>query len=178
VSEQLAGIVEATISKEVGADAFAVGPPQVRLMAARAAVGRLCWGAMFYECDTCGFGWEIWTALGVEGPPALREAGLYLSSAFMLGRCWAWPIDENPAPGSPPPHLRTCDGNMGHRDWSRDQEWGAPRIAPDDVPRFVLPREVWRGDQGADLEVPEPALVRARRWHQERLEERDTGNFS
>jgi len=160
VSEQLQ-----TIARElpVGPDAaFDAGPPQVRLMATRAAVDRLCWGAMHYECEACGFGWGIWMQLGVEGPAYLRESGLYIASPFMLGRCYSWPPDDSEF------GYGTCGGSMAHRGRGRDAQWSEPRIAPDDVPRFVLPREVWRGDQGADLEIPEPALIVARQWHRER----------
>src|SRR3954462_15303473 len=78
-------------------------PPQIRLMATREAVARLCWGSMFYKCDTCEFGWNIWMALGVEGPPNLSKAGLYVASPFMLGQCPAWP------------DMAVCEGKMVHR---------------------------------------------------------------
>lgn len=158
MSDQLDAIVAA---QPMGPEsAFDPAPPQVLLMAAQEAVRRLCWGTMHYRCRGCSFEWEIWLALGVEGPPHLKQRGLALACPFGIGRCYAWPRD---AAGE----LTTCDGEMLHVDFNRDEHWASPRLAPDDVPRFVLPRMVSRGDQGAELEIPESALVAARKWHSE-----------
>lgn len=127
--------------------------PQMHVMAVHAAVTRLIWGTMYYECDACGFGCSIGMSLGVEGPKEMRERGLYLASPFSAGSCPAWP------------HMKTCDGYLSHKGRGRDEEFATPRIAPDNMPRFVLPDSVWRSDQGARLEVPEPALIEARQFH-------------
>lgn len=149
--------------------------PQVGLLAVREAVGRLGWGTMTYACERCKFEWEVWLSLGVEGPPALREHGLYIASPFMLGSCPARPIrpdaDENERAQFR--HLGACEGHMSHVRFDEDREF-EPKLIPDDAPRFVLPHTVWRPDEGADLEIPEPALIRARRFHDE-LEENAGG---
>ena len=62
--------------------------------------------------------------------------------------------------------MQTCNGHMSHVEWNRDKEF-APQLVPDDAPRFLLPHTAFRGDEGATLEIPTPALVYARRWHNE-----------
>lgn len=133
---------------------------QIHLQAVATAVDRLCWGSMAYRCDICGFEWEVWMALGVEGPPHLRNQGLYVATPFMAGRCPAWPIASAE-------EMVSCGGGMRHVRFDGDRQF-EPCVAPDDVPRFVLPRAQWGLSGGADLEVPTAALVRARRWHADR----------
>jgi hypothetical protein len=116
----------------------------------REAVEQLGWGTMTYACDTCPFEWAVWLSLGVEGPPALRKAGLYIAAPFMLSRCPAWP------------QMQPCGGRMKHVRWDGDQEF-EPQPIPDDAPRFVLPHSLSAAGEGARLEIPTPALVRARR---------------
>lgn len=120
-------------------------------MLVREAVALLGWGSMRYRCSACGFEWDIWLALGVEGPPELREAGLYLASPFTIGWCPAWP------------QMQTCDGRMSHIDFHADTAF-PPLLIPDDAPRFVI--DEWH--HTARLHVPEPALIAARRFHNER----------
>lgn len=117
----------------------------------REAVAGLGWGTMTYACDTCEFEWEVWLSFGVEGPPALRDAGLYVAAPFGLSSCPAWP------------DMRSCGGRMSHVRWSDDRRFCSPALIPDDVPRFVLPRSLSGGGEGAALEIPTPAVVRARR---------------
>ena len=130
--------------------AFDVPTYEALLALTREAVARLGWGTMTYACDTCSFEWEIWLALGVEGPPALREASLYIAAPVMLGSCPAWP------------DMTTCPGGMKHVRWNDDREF-PPTLIPDDAPRFVLPSSLSGGGEGASLVIPTPALVRARR---------------
>lgn len=136
------------MAKRLVADAapFEAGQQEAHLALVRAAVARLGWGTMLYACEACGFEWEVWLSLGVEGPPALREESLYVAAPFMV-RCPAWP------------NMTPCPGKMPHVRWADDREFEA-RPIPDDAPRFVLP---YSGGDGATLEIPGPALVRARR---------------
>lgn len=122
----------------------------VLLALTREAAARFGWAAMTYECAKCGFSWEIWCALGVEGPPDLKERGLSIASPFGIGRCPSWP------------QMEPCDGEMSHVRFSEDRHF-APRMIPDDAPRFVLPDTAAGGAMSARLEIPLPALVRARR---------------
>ena len=73
---------------------FEPAPHGTRLALVREAVGRLVWGTMDYACDACGFRWAVWMSLGVEGPPALRESGLYVAAPFTIG-CPALALDAN-----------------------------------------------------------------------------------
>ena len=155
-----------------GPDAFDdEGSPEVRLLATKAAIERLAHGTMLYRCKDCGYEARIWLSLGVEGPEQLRDAGLYLPCPFIV-RCLAW-IYEPAA--DPLQQYRPCEGEMPHVEWQRDERF-EPRLIPDDALRFVLPRGVWRGDHGGELEVPEPALVAARRWHRDQYDRE--GGFS
>jgi hypothetical protein len=133
-------------------------------MLVREAVATLGWGTMAYRCEACGFEWDIWLALGVEGPPSLREHGLYVASPFTLSRCPAWPFKPDVPDGAPfsYDHLTQCDGRMSHVRFQDDREF-SPCLIPDDAPRFVLDHF-----DGAHLVIPEAALVAARRFHADR----------
>lgn len=127
----------------------------------REAVATLGWGSMIYQCDACGFEWHVWLALGVEGPPSLRAAGLYIAAPFTAGKCPSWPVkpdatDEDRANFR---HLTQCAGTMGHVRFKSDREF-YPTLIPDDAPRFVI-----GAYDSADLVIPEDALVRAQRFH-------------
>lgn len=131
----------------------------------RTAVGQLAHGTMTYECDTCGFHWRVWLALGVEGPQALRDARLYVPAPFTVGSCPAWPINPD-ATEEERAQLRDmfrCPGRMAHVRFSEDERFGAPRLMPDEVPRFVLDDDHAQGR----LSMPTAAMVAARRWHRE-----------
>ena len=136
-------------------------PPRLLV---REAVASLGWGTMTYACDTCGFEWSVWLSLGVEGPPALRDAGLYLASPMWAGACPAWPIkpDATPEERAQLRHMAKCDGRMGHVRFREDREFAA-KLIPDDAPRFIVgPYD------SAHLVIPEDALVAARRFHADR----------
>lgn len=140
-----------------GPDVFDKPSCETMLLLVRGAVERLAWGTMNYRCEQCGFEWEIWLSLGVEGPADLREVGLYVASPFTV-RCPAWP------------KMQACGGTMSHVRFSDDVRFGfngdrsnTPKLIPDDAPRFVLPYSVSSGGEGARLEMPTDALVRARR---------------
>jgi hypothetical protein len=141
-----------------------VEPPFPQAALVREAIAALGWGTMTYACDECGFEWEVWLALGVEGPPPLRDAGLYVPSPFSAGRCPAWPLK----PGATAEdratftHLAACDGRMTHVRWGDDREFD-PALTPDDAPRFVI--DAWHNC--AQLVIPEPARIRAGRFHHE-----------
>lgn len=128
------------------------------------AVTQLGWGTMTYACETCGFEWKVWLTLGVEGPPSLREHDLYVPAPFTLSSCPAWPVNpdatEDERAGLR--HMHACTGRMSHVRFREDEEF-APRLIPDDAPRFVL--DGW-ADHGA-IVMPTPALIRARRHHAE-----------
>lgn len=135
------------------------------------AVGSLAWSTMTYRCEKCGFEWEVYLGLGVEGPPELKDRGLALPVPFVIGRCPAW----TPKDGVAKPdlsNLEACEGEMTHVEWSRDRKLNPPELVPDDAPRFVLPSASAGGEGGAPcgrLEIPMPALVRARRsWEETR----------
>jgi hypothetical protein len=127
-----------------------IDPLVPQSMLVREAVGLLGWGTMTYRCDACGFKWEVWLSLGVEGPPSLRDNGLYVASPFTLSSCPAWP------------NMTRCSGSMAHVNFRGDREF-PPTLIPDDVPRFVL--DNWH--DCADLVIPTPALIYARRFHNE-----------
>lgn len=138
--------------------------PVPRVALVREAVAALCWGTMAYRCDACGFEWDVWLGLGVEGPPAIRDYGLYAASPFTVGSCPAWPVNPNASAEEKATfrHLGKCDGGMTHVRFGDDREF-APMLPPDDAPRFVL--DHWY--DCATLVIPEPALIRARRFHAE-----------
>lgn len=145
------------------------GPRVPQVVLVREAVASLGWGTMTYACEACGFEWRVWLGLGVEGPPSLREVGLYVACPFVVGRCPAWPVkpgatDEDRARFA---HLTRCDGQMSHVRFAQDETF-APRLMPDDAPRFVL--DTWY--DAAQLVIPEPALIRARQFHSERESDR------
>lgn len=139
-------------------------PPVPQPMLVHEAVTSLGWGTMAYRCESCGFEWDVWLSLGVEGPPALRAHGLYVASPFTLSNCPAWPTkagatDEERAQFR---HLTRCEGSMSHVRFGDDREF-APTLIPDDQPRFVI--DQWY--DVARLAIPEPALIVARRFHSE-----------
>lgn len=156
MSARLIAAAEANIP-EPGRDAVV---PHVALV--REAVATLGWSTMKYGCGTCGFEWEVWLALGVEGPPSLRTANLMVPAPFTTGRCPAWPV----RPGATAEdrarfrHLTRCEGEMSHVRFSEDREF-APTLIPDDVPRFTL--DPWH-EHGV-LVISSPALIAARRFH-------------
>ena len=124
------------------------------------AIASLGWRTMNYKCEKCGFEWAVYLTLGCEGPPELKEKGLALAVPFVAGRCPSWP------------GMKTCDGSMQHVRFADDQTF-FPRLIPDDAPRFVLPTTSAGGEGGAPcgrLEIPMPALVRARRFWNEQKE--------
>lgn len=145
-----------------------VEPPIPHVILVREAVALLGWGTMTYACDACGFEWKVWLGLGVEGPEALRTAGLYVASPFTIGRCPAWPIKPGATAAERAQfrHLTQCTGSMSHVRWAEDEEF-APLLIPDDAARFVL--DPWHGS--AQLVMPEPALIYARRYHVEKDDE-------
>jgi hypothetical protein len=163
MSEQLRKAA-AWLADQVDPDARVFAPPMPFAPLVAAAVSQMCWGAMNYRCEVCGFEWEVWLGLGVEGPPGLREAGLYVPCAFTVG-CPAWPLKPD-ATVEEIKQLRNmgpCSGSMAHTDWQRDRHF-EPMLPPDDAPRFVLDAQL---DQGR-LVLPADALVRARRFHREK----------
>jgi hypothetical protein len=111
------------------------------------AVRDLCWGSMQYRCKSCKYEWAVWMALGVEGPDTLKECRLYVPSPFII-TCPTWP------------NMEPCRGEMSHVDWGSDCIFYAPKVPPDDVPRFVLPDS---GGTCGRLYMPTAAIVRARR---------------
>jgi hypothetical protein len=116
------------------------------LLAAQAARD-LCWGTMRYRCESCGFDWRVWLALGVEGPASLKSRCLYMPCPFTIS-CPAWP------------NMQPCEGHMSHINWAEDERFPEPQLPPDSVPRFVLPDS---GGTCARLLIPDLALVEARR---------------
>lgn len=127
------------------------------------ATGQLAHRTMIYKCDDCGFEWEVYLCLGLEGPDELQAAGLVLPVPFVAGTCEVW----RPPPGEEPSddlrNLKRCGGAMQHVRFREDRSF-APSLIPDDAPRFVLPLTAAGGDAPCGrLEVPTPALVRARR---------------
>lgn len=146
-------------------DEGAYDPPVPHVALVREAIATLAWGTMNYRCEACGFEWEVWLGLGVEGPAGLRDHGLYVASPFTISRCPAWPIkqDATPEERAQLRHMVPCDGRMTHVRFCADREFG-PTLVPDDAPRFVL--DAW--DVAAQLVIPTPALVRARQFHTDR----------
>jgi hypothetical protein len=165
VSEQLIVAAAAQIRDPGHFDGETARVPHVMLV--REAVALLGRGTMTYQCDACGFEWKVWLAFGVEGPAELREHGLYVPAPFKAGRCPSWPVK----PGATVEdrrtfqHLTRCEGQMGHVRWAQDEVF-APRLIPDDAPRFVL--DHWY--DSAHLHIPEPALIVARQFHHERAD--------
>lgn len=129
------------------------------------AVRGLAHATMRYRCEDCGYVVEIWLALGVEGPEALREAKLYVPCPF-TARCVSWKLKDEYTEEERKifQHLEPCTGTLSHVEWNLDRSF-APRPMPLDVPRFVLSRDY---DCGT-LVWPKDALVKARRYHHERL---------
>lgn len=124
----------------------------IQLALVREAVTQLAWGNMAYVCNACSVEVRVWLGLGCEGPPGLREHGLYVPVPFGIAcQCWV---------GSDPLAGVRCDGTMMHQEWNRDQEF-MPRLPPDDAPRFVLDPL----HDSAQIVWPTAALVRARRYH-------------
>jgi hypothetical protein len=150
---------------EGGPDPFDPTKPTIGLSLVREAVQRLGWGTMNYRCEDCAYEVRVWLSLGVEGPPTLRQANLYLACPFAI-RCFA--CAGKPAESTTPPPFdkQPLNGQMLHVNFARDDEF-VPRMIPDDAPRFVLPAAVWGGSEGADLHVPSDALVAARRYFYE-----------
>jgi hypothetical protein len=127
------------------------------------AVGSLCGLTMNYRCEDCGFEWEVYLALGLEGPGALKQAGLALPVPFVIS-CPAWRAPEGEEVNPELTNLRPCEGSMTHVRWSDDRLLAPPEIPPDDAPRFVLPdSSAGESPPCGRLEIPGPALVRARR---------------
>jgi hypothetical protein len=143
--------------------------PHVALV--REAVTALGWGTMAYRCDSCGFEWDIWLTLGVEGPPSLRDHDLYVASPFTLSSCPAWPVKPGATADERATfaHLGRCEGRMSHVRFADDRQFGELRLIPDDAPRFVL--DPWY--EAAQLVLSEPALVRARRFHNDASSEEE-----
>lgn len=54
---------------------------------------------------------------------------------------------------------------MAHTDREGNRE--LRQLIPDDAARFALTHGVWREDEGARLEVPSAAVVKARQWGHE-----------
>lgn len=126
------------------------------------ATGQLAWKTMIYACEDCGFEWEVYLSLGLEGPDELSAAGLVLPVPFIAGKCDVWrpPAGEEAKPDLT--NLKPCGGSMQHVRWEEDRTF-APSLIPDDAPRFVLPLSAAGGDAPCGrLEVPTPALVRMR----------------
>jgi len=160
--------MERTFS-DVGKNPFDSAASGARLALLRELLSsHIGWSTMNYACvgnenrtprgvhPPCGFQWSIWLTLGVEGPTWLRELGAYIACPFYAGTCPNW----------------KCKGQMRHvagTDRFRDEVFTEPRLVPDDVPRFVLPTSVYRGDEGARLLIPEPALVKARVFVHEQM---------
>lgn len=127
------------------------------------AIPQLAHKTMIYKCDDCGFEWEVYLALGLEGPDELSANHLVLPVPFVAGTCEVWrpPPGEEPAAGLR--NLKRCGGAMQHVRFQEDRSF-APSLIPDDAPRFVLPTSAAGGDAPCGrLEIPTPALVRARR---------------
>lgn len=164
MSERLIEAARVT-GREPSEDRYEALVPQQMLV--REAVACLAHGTMNYRCEVCGFEWEVWLGMGVEGPQALKNAGLFVPCAFVIGRCPAWPVraDATEEERAQLRDMGPCDGQMTHVEFSRDRRFDSPQMVPDDRARFVL--DPWY-DQG-QLVIPEPALIGARRWHRERL---------
>lgn len=125
----------------------------LRVIDAVGSDGRLAWGTMTYACESrsgpsCGFEHRIWMLLGVEGPPALKAADLYVASPFFCGTC----------PG--------CGGGLVHTRWSDDEEWPTLRPLDPGVAFFRLPtrseaaQHVRRNYMGAEYEDPTGRTIR------------------
>jgi hypothetical protein len=151
---------------ETGRDPFDTMPPTIALALVREAVGRLAWEAMTYECDACGYNALVWLTLGVEGPLALREARAYVASPFMV-RCWACAGNVRQSKQIVDPRFNREPLNGSLRHVGRSTELPVPLLVPDDVAYFVLPARVDRADAGAELVVPEAALIHGRRFFYE-----------
>lgn len=153
VLHALAGQISETYEKG-DHDPFDPKLPTSHLLLTREAVRRLCWLKMTYQCGSghvegCGYRYEVYCALGVEGPPALKDAGLSIPCAF---------IHKCPT---------GCGGTAAHAEWSRDTTLDPLVVAPDDAPWFHLPETMERGDSGGALEWPGAAIVKARQWYHE-----------
>lgn len=158
-------LIAAAATNKTNIDRGEMESPVPRVVLVREAVALLGWGTMTYACDRCGFEWKVWLGFGVEGPEALREHGLYVPSPFTAGTCPSWPIKPDATTDDRKlfQHLTKCDGRMGHVRWGEDETFG-PLLIPDDAPRFVL--DTWY--EAAQLVIPEPALIYARRFHSDR----------
>lgn len=126
------------------------------------AVPQLAHKTMTYACDDCGFEWEVYLALGLEGPDELSAGHLVLPVPFVAGRCEVWRPPAGEEPKADLTNLSACGGTMQHVRFQDDRSF-APSLIPDDAPRFVLPLSAAGGDAPCGrLEVPTPALVRMR----------------
>lgn len=137
----------------------------IALALVREGVGRLAWASARYKCGACRFEWDVWLSLGVEGPLGLRKNGLFIASPFATP-CPAWPHFDPNDPGRMGDESKDprCKGEMTHVIPGGDRQF-EPTLVPDDVPRFVLPHAVFGGSEGAQIEIPTPALVAARKYH-------------
>lgn len=151
-------------------DPFDPTTPTLGLALVREAVGRLAWERMVYRCEACSYEVFVYLTLGVEGPPALKAARTYVACPFMVA-CWACrgrprTDEERARPQPPGPTYREpLNGTMRHV--GRSLPLRGVELVPDDVAYFALPHRVDRGDAGADLVIPDQALVAARRWFYE-----------
>jgi hypothetical protein len=78
----------------------------------------------------CGYEHRVYLGLGVEGPEALREAGLVIPCPFYCGTC------------------PECDSGMAHVRFADDEHFD-PRPRPDGVPYFVVPGKKSAADHAA-----------------------------
>lgn len=87
----------------------------------RAVAGKrdLVHGLFNYKCRTCNSIELIGLCYGVEGPPALRDAGTYIPSPFLMG-------------------CSVCGGESSH--WNfRDDAWFEPAQSGIPMRRFQVP---------------------------------------
>lgn len=153
MSKQLADSLE-LIRENKSSDPFDPVMPGAVLALIREAIDRIVWLKMRYRCNSCKFTWDVFASIGVEGPESLKDAALYVPAPFMTP-CYAWP------------DMKRCGGHMRHINWQDDVELEPVQIAPDHSARFVLPRSMYRSDHGAEIEIPDEALLFARQYHNE-----------
>ena len=89
----------------------------------------LVWLAMQYRCVRCGAIEWICCGVGIEGPPELRQRGLYIASPFMGPACIATASITA---------LRPCGGETIHVDWNQDKTF-MPRPPPIGARYFRIP---------------------------------------
>lgn len=115
--------------------------------------------AKVLEGEGCGFERRVYLGIGCEGPPALKEAGLFLPVPMYAGVC------EN------------CGGGLMHVRWGEDEEF-AEKDAPPDAALFIVPgkstaaRFAESGFAGAELIRTEAEKVALRKFHGPRPPER------